>query len=901
MLKLIYKSLFFFLLNICFQNYLFSETIDIALRLTTLVNTKKAVGDEIKYTITIYNQGDIALTNIGIIDYLPANTLLSSTNPNGWVPGAGNLTASKTITDIINPGDSAKTDIYIVIQSGANGSVKNTAETVSIQDFNYINRSLDEIDSTPDGFNTEINVKDDVINEQAKINVGDDEDDHDVAFITVSPDVYGYESVKLTTDFNNDGLVTVGDIVTYTITYVNYANGASSFQITNLLPSSVRRKGTITASSINVTGLSLNSSYTGAGVNNLLNTGVTLGVNGKLVINIPVEIRGAGSGQTLSNQASATGTGISGAVLTDAIDNNTCVPPPNVDVPSGSISQSCTSGLDPVFFSVSIGSPDVRAFKSIKLTKDSDGNGVPSVGDTLTYTINLYNVGTANVNNVQISDVLNIGLTRSGAGSSSMSYSNGSIATFNSSFDGITNINLLGAGSMLEADTGFIRINFPVKVLVDGGGQTIGNLANVTGTEILSTPTDAVDNSFSGDCAPPTWISVPTGSITQTCSIASNDSTFVTILMGTPVVQNYKTVRWFPASTNSTGLPAVNDTLLYTIACFNTGTANIQNFQIIDTLPIGLQRIGVSNLSATSGSNALFNTNYPTSSYNVLVPNNQNKPILLKANGYLYVNIRVLVTAAASGLVLSNQAYITGSSFTTQQTDTKDYNSAPPILVDPVRPELRTNVLNSYIQNNQTAEYDPTLITISTLLPVDLVTFKVEKVNEESLLTWTVENENIWGYEVEKSKDGINFFNIGFQSTQNLGAMNYYHFTDKYPYANGNYYRLKIVEKSSKFSFSKVIYLNFNDLKSADLIVYPNPVVDNQINIFVDNISNGNYNLNIIDGIGKVVYNNLLEVNDNRLNENIGFSKEFHSGFYFIYLKNENGNSFVKRILVNNE
>jgi len=894
------KHKIFVILFISFPILSYSiDTVDVALRVTTLDTFKMAVGDEAKFTITIYNQGNVALTNIGVIDYLPANTILSPTNQNGWTLGANNLTAIKTFTSFLYPGDSLKTDIYLVIQAGASGNVKNTAETVSLQDTDYINRNLDEYDSTPDGFNTELYVKDNIINEHAKLFNGDDEDDHDIAYVVVAPDVYGYESVKLTTDYNNDGLVTVGDIITLTITYINNASATTNFQITNAIGNHLRRKGTITASSSNVTGLSLNSSYNGITAISLLNSGVTLGVDGKLIINIPLEVRGSASGQTLQNQVAATGNGITGYIVSDAVDNGTCTPPPNVNVPSGSIVQPCTINLDSVFFSVALGNPDIRAFKSVKLTKDSDGNGVPSVGDTLTYTINVYNVGTANVNNIQISDVLNSGFSRSGAGPTSLNFNSGSNISLNSSFNGTTDTNLLGVGSSLEADTGYLRLNFPVKVLVDANGKLIGNLANISGDGISNVQTDAVDNSLSGFCAPPAWITVPTSSIPQNCSIANNDSTFVNILKGTPILKNYKTVRWYPSNSNTSGMPSVYDTLVYTIACFNTGTAHLDSLQLIDTLPTGLQRIGISNLSATSGTNALFNSNYPDSSFLLLKPNNSTLPITLKANGYIYVNIKTLVTAAASGLQLSNQAILLGRDSTKLYSDAKDSLTAPAILIDTIRQELRNNVLKSYIQSSQTSGNDPTLITINTLLPVQIVNFYGQNNDKINSLFWEVENENIWGYELEKSKDGINYQFLTFINAKNTVGENHYYFIDNHPFNFNNYYRIKIIEKSSKFEYSNIILVKNNNEERSSLLIYPNPVQENEsINIFLDNISNGKYNLTILDLLGKAVIKNELEATDNRITEKILSPNDLHSGMYLIFIQNEIGNSYKEKFYI---
>ncbi len=325
---------------------------DLALRKTTTF-TNVAIGQEIKFTITIFNQGTITATNIGVIDYLGNQFQVGPSNPSAWVLGAANTTAARVITSLLLPGDSVKLDIYLIVKPGYTGTITNTAEITSTQDNNYVNTSLDDIDSTPDGFNYETNVKDNIINENGRL--GGDEDDHDIANVFVVPDVKGYESVKLVGDVNANGLVNVGDTVLYTVTFTNTANPSPNFQITDLLPVGLVRCGTITGSVVNVTGFSLNPSYTGVGASTtLLNAGITMGYNGVIVINIPCRVLQSANGLSVSSQPYASGNFISSNVLTDAIDNTFCSPPAmsSVSVPAGSILQSCTNGLDPTIFFV---------------------------------------------------------------------------------------------------------------------------------------------------------------------------------------------------------------------------------------------------------------------------------------------------------------------------------------------------------------------------------------------------------------------------------------------------------------------------------------------------------------------------------------------------------------------
>ncbi len=171
----------------------------------------------------------------------------------------------------------------------------------------------------------------------------------------------GYKSVKLTTDADSSGSITAGDTLTWTIQYASTGAGnATSFQINDQLPSGVTISGTpaVTATASG-TSASVNGSYTGAAagaVSNLLAASATLAVGGVIKVDVPVTVNTGFTG-TLSNQASATGTGLSAAVLSDNVDNATAGLPTGVTVPASSVAQTQNPSVDPTTATVSLPPP----------------------------------------------------------------------------------------------------------------------------------------------------------------------------------------------------------------------------------------------------------------------------------------------------------------------------------------------------------------------------------------------------------------------------------------------------------------------------------------------------------------------------------------------------------------
>src|SRR5690606_32111812 len=112
-----------------------------------------------------------------------------------------------------------------------------------------------------------------------------------------------------------------------------------------------------------------------------------------------------------------------------------------------------------------------------------------------------------------------------------------------------------------------------------------------------------------------------------------------------------------------------------------------------------------------------------------------------------------------------------------------------------------------------------------TTLPVELISFTGEAKGSTSLLKWqTSSQQNNDDFDVETSKDGTNFYNIGkVDGAGNSTASRSYSFTDHVPTTGLNYYRLKQVDIDGRFKYSKVVTVNF-EKGGKGIALYPNPV-----------------------------------------------------------------------------
>lgn len=213
-----------------------------------LIKTVKAgqpasfsVGDTVTFEIEVRNQSSIEGKDITLTDYIPAGLTLAAASAAEWNV-AGNVATLKTpIASLAATTGSAKVEISFTIDSNAAlGDLTNAAEisAVSAEDSN--GNPLQDKDSTADATNSDT-VKDDEINENGKADPANDEDDHDIAKITITPKV-DVELSKTVKDDQGADITNVrrGQSVVYTLSAVNKGpNNASGVVVTDVLPANL--------------------------------------------------------------------------------------------------------------------------------------------------------------------------------------------------------------------------------------------------------------------------------------------------------------------------------------------------------------------------------------------------------------------------------------------------------------------------------------------------------------------------------------------------------------------------------------------------------------------------------------------------------------------------------------
>ncbi len=140
-----------------------------------------SAGDNVTYTLTVYNQGNVPASQIMLTDYVPVGmTFVSSP---GWFILGGRPTTQ--LPGVLAPGASTSINLTLRVNPTFVGTVlRNFAEISSAKDGS--GNTVTDVDSTPDTVNGngsgEQNPKNDEVTENGKN--GGDEDDHDYEDIT---------------------------------------------------------------------------------------------------------------------------------------------------------------------------------------------------------------------------------------------------------------------------------------------------------------------------------------------------------------------------------------------------------------------------------------------------------------------------------------------------------------------------------------------------------------------------------------------------------------------------------------------------------------------------------------------------------------------------------------------
>ncbi len=337
---------------------------------------------------------------------------------------------------------------------------------------------------------------------------------------------------------------------------------------------------------------------------------------------------------------------------------------------SGTVISDFASGNQPSI------TPNIVSTKSVSPT------GPVMPGDTLTYTIEVENTGTAPAVNVDFIDVLPPGITYV-ANSATLNGTNLAATAYPFGTAYRINGRTASPGSLKVGNANRATVAFKVTVNTTSVPTSINNEGVVT---YLDGATNGIPTSTAGS------------------PVASP-------------VSGYKSVK-LTNDADGSGTITPGDTVTWTISYKNGSTAAVNNFQISDALPTGVTLAPTGSQTVTfsgTGTSATKNSTY-TGAATGTVSNLLSASATIGAGGVVTVSIPTVINTGFVG-TLSNQSNATGSSLpgtTGTFTDNVDNTSTVPAGV---------TVPTTSIVQTQNTTVDATTATV--VLPTVSISGKV--------------------------------------------------------------------------------------------------------------------------------------------------------------------------------
>ena len=430
---------------------------DLALRKVLpggIKNPTVVPGDTVTFNIEVYNQGNVDATNVSLVDYIPAGLTLADGN---WTASGSNATLNTPIASL-TAGSSVTRSIRFVVNAGFTGSIRNFAEISSAN-------NLDDIDSTPDSNpSNDGTPKDDVINEDHKNNPGQDEDDADYEDITVSPKpVFDLGLRKVLPSGSKNPTVVPGDTVTFNIEVYNQGNvAATNISLVDYIPA----------------GLTLaDANWTASGSNATLNTPIASLAAGSSVTRPIRFVVNAGFTGSIRNFAEISGA--QNANNLDDIDSTPDSNPNNDGTPKDDVINEDHKNNpgqdedDSDIEVINVGSNTVDLALKKEINKK-----IARLGETVTYTLKVWNESAVSATGVVARDSLPAGVEYLNSSASRGSYDPSS---------GLWTIGNVGA----NGDT--VTVTIQVKVVAEGIWFNTAEIFKSDQTDKDSTPGNGVE------------------------------------------------------------------------------------------------------------------------------------------------------------------------------------------------------------------------------------------------------------------------------------------------------------------------------------------------------------------------------------------------------------------------
>ena len=196
---------------------------------------------------------------------------------------------------------------------------------------------------------------------------------------------------------------------------------------------------------------------------------------------------------------------------------------------------------------------------------------------------------------------------------------------------------------------------------------------------------------------------------------------------------------------------------------------------------------------------------------------------------------------------------------------------------------------------------DRFMIVYRNISPIRFIKITgIRNIDNSITATFYTENENnIDTYTIQKSKDGITYEALGEQipTANNFGSP-YYSYRDVHATLGAQWYRVKANSISGTTVYSMPVKANKAFEKNTEeLTVFPNPVINGNINIHFGRQPSGLYTLQVLNSKSQLLYTEKINVQVDNMKKNIAIPG-LSTGIYRLIFENDKGKITTKTLLV---
>ena len=183
-------------------------------------------------------------------------------------------------------------------------------------------------------------------------------------------------------------------------------------------------------------------------------------------------------------------------------------------------------------------------------------------------------------------------------------------------------------------------------------------------------------------------------------------------------------------------------------------------------------------------------------------------------------------------------------------------------------------------------------------IPVKFTGMKLLRKNNLVDIEFSVENElNVISYVLQHATDTFTFKNVkAVLPSINGGSQMYKESTDNIK-SGENFYRVKAISTDGKIIYSSVAKL-FEKLPDAGMNVYPNPIFTRTLQINMNVIKEGKYDVRVIGINGNVYQLASIQMTQLKSSQSILLPANLKSGIYSLHLIGPANTIFVKPITI---